>query len=101
MEDNLVRLKLSRFTVRDVCKLGDKVRLLHRWVRYERLDGSDGDAFVIILGDRDPRRHTSYRFTRHDDGTYSLNVGYGVKSWAEGRAMDKVTEALVNHDLAR
>ena len=93
--------------MRDVCKLGalgelgDKVRLLHRWVRCEQLDGSDGDAFVIFLGDCGPRRYTSYRFKRHDDGTYSLNEGYGGKSWAEGRAMDKLTEALVNHDLAR
>ena len=42
MGDNLVRLNLSRFTARDVRKigeLGDKMRLLHRWLRCYRLDG--------------------------------------------------------------
>ena len=97
MEDNLVRLKLSRFTSRDIRKigkLGDKIRLLHRWFRCEQLDRSDGETFVIYSGDRGPHRYASYRITRHEDGTYDLSEGYGDKSLAGGRTIDEVIDAL-------
>ncbi len=97
MADNLVRLDLSRFTARDVRKigeLGDKMRLLHRWFRCERLDGSDGEAFAIYSGDRGPRRYASYRIVRHEDGTYGLIEGDGDKPLADGRTIDEVIDAL-------
>ena len=104
MSGNLVRLNLSRFTARDVHKLSelsDNMRLIHRWCRCERLDGPDGDAFVICSVDRSPCRYASYRIRRHEDGTYSLTEGYGGKSLADGRTMEKVCDALVNLDLDR
>ncbi len=97
MADNLVRLDLSRFTARDVRKigeLGDKMRLLHRWFRCERLDGPDGEAFAIYSGDRGPRRYASYRIMRHEDGAYGLVEGDGGKELAEGRTIDEVIDAL-------
>ncbi len=97
MADNMVRLDLSRFTARDVRKigqLGDKMRLLHRWFRCERLDGSDGEAFAIYSGDRGPRRYASYRIVRHEDGTYGLNECDGDKALADGRTIDEVIDAL-------
>ena len=97
MADNLVRLDLSRFTARDVRKigeLGDKMRLLHRWFRCERLGGSDGEAFAIYSGDRGPRRYASYRIVRHEDGTYGLIEGDGDKPLADGRTIDEVIDAL-------
>ncbi len=97
MADNLVRLDLSRFTARDVRKigeLGDKMRLLHRWFRCERLDGPDGEAFAIYSGDRGPRRYASYRIMRHEDGAYGLVEGDGGKVLAEGRTIDEVIDAV-------
>ena len=97
MGDNLVRLNLSRFTARDVRKideLGDKMRLLHRWFRCDRLAGSDGDSFVIYSGDRGPRRYASYQIMRYEDGSYGLSEGNGGKALADGRTMDEVIDAL-------
>ena len=97
MGDNLVRLNLSRFTSRDIRKLGElgeKMRLLHRWFRCERLDLLDGETFVIYSGDRGPRRYASYQITRHEDGTYGLSEGYGGKSLTGHRTMDEVIKAL-------
>ena len=97
MGDNLVRLNLSRFTSRDIRKLwelGEKMRLLHRWFHCERIDRSDGEAFVIYSGDRGPRRYVSYRITRYQNGTYDLSKGCRDKSLAGGRTMDEVIDAL-------
>ena len=97
MTDNLVRLDLSRFTARDVRKigeLGDKMHLLHRWFRCERQNDSDGEAFKIYSGDRGPRRYASYQISRHDNGTYSLIEGDGGTELAHGRTIDKVIDAL-------
>ena len=97
MADNLVRLDLSRFTARDVRKigeLGDKMRLLHRWFRCERLDGSDGEAFAIFSGDRGPRHYASYQIVRHEDGSYGLVGGDGDTALADGRTIDEVIDAI-------
>ncbi len=97
MADNLVRLDLSRFTARDVRKigeLGDKMRLLHRWFRCERRHGPDGEAFAIYSGDRGPRRYASYRIVRHEDGTYGLIEGDSDAALADGRTIDEVIDAL-------
>ena len=97
MGNNLVRLNLSRFTSRDIRKideLGEKMRLLHRWFRCERLDSSVGEAFVIYSGDRGPRRYASYQIIRHEDGSYDLSQGNGGKSLAGGRTMDEIIDAL-------
>ena len=97
MTDNLVRLDLSRFTTRDVRKigeLGDKMQLLHRWFRYERLDGADGEAFKIYSGDRGPRRYASYQISRREDGTYQLIEGDNGTQLAHGRTIDEVIDAL-------
>ena len=99
MTDNLVRLDLSRFTARDVGKikaLGDKMRLLHRWFRCERLDVASGAAMAIYSGDRGPRRYASYRITRGADGTYGLAAGDGERRLAVGRTIDEVIDAIPN-----
>ncbi len=97
MADNLVRHDLSRFTARDVGKigdLGDKMRLLHRWFRRERQDGPDGDAVAIYSGDRGPRRYAGYRIMRHEGGAYRLVEGDGGKLLAEARTIDAVIDAI-------
>ena len=97
MTDNLVRLDLSRFTARDVRKigeLGDKMRLLHRWFRCDRHDGSDGESFRIYSGDRGPRRYASYEISRRQDGTYRLTGGDDGEELRRGRTIDEVIDAL-------
>ncbi len=97
MADNLVRLDLSRFTARDVRKigeLGDKMRLLHCWFRRERRDGADGEGYAIYSGDRGPRRYASYRIVRREHGAYGLVEGDGGKELAEGRTIDEVIDAI-------
>ena len=97
MADNLVRLDLSRFTARDVRKigeLGDKMRLLQRWFRCEQLYGPDGEAFAIYSGDRGPHRYASYRIVRHEGGKYGLIEGDGGKPLADGRTIDEVIDGL-------
>ncbi len=97
MADNLLRLDLSRFTSRDVDKidrLGDKMRLLHRWFRRERLDDAGGEAFAIYSGDRGKRRYASYRIVRHADGAYGLLDGDRGTALADGRTIDEVIDAL-------
>ena len=99
MTDNLVHLDLSRFTARDVRKigeLGNKMRLLHRWFRFERVDGSDGQAFKIYSGDRGPRRYASYQLARLEDGTYCLIEGDNGDELARGRTIDEMIDALPN-----
>ncbi len=97
MADNLVRLDLSRFSARDIRKideLGDKMRLLHRWFRSERLSDAGGEAYAIYSGDRGPRRYSSYRIVRHQDGAYGLREGDGGKALATGRTIDEVIDAI-------
>jgi len=97
MTDKLVRLDLSRFTARDIRKvgeLGDKMRLLHRWFRSERVDGADGQAFKVYSGDRGPRQYASYQFSRRDDGTYRLIEGDSGEELARSRTIDGVIDAL-------
>ncbi len=97
MTDNLVRLDLSRFTARDIRKideLGAKMRLLHRWFRGERMSGAAGEAFAIYSGDRGPRRYSSYRIVRHEDGEYGLHEGESGKALARGRTIDVVIDAI-------
>ncbi len=97
MADNLVRLDLSRFTARDIGKideLGAKMRLLHRWFRSERLSDAAGESFAIYSGDRGPRRYSSYRIVRHQDGAYGLSEGDGGKPLATGRTIDEVIDAI-------
>ncbi len=97
MADNLVRLDLSRFTARDIRKigrLGDKMRLLHRWFRGERITVGDGDGFAIYSGDRGPRRYASYRIVRFADGAYGLLDGVSGEPLATGRTVDAVMDAI-------
>ena len=99
MADNLVQLDLSRFTARDVRKIGElghKMRLLHRWFRCERLADANGDSFKVYSGDRGPRRYANYRISRHADGTYSLTDGDDGVELARGRTIDVVIDALPN-----
>ena len=97
MADNLVRLDLSRFTARDLRKihrLGDKMRLLHRWFRGDRITGRDGDGFAIYSGDRGPKPYASYRIVRFADGAYGLLDGISGDALATGRTVDAVMEAI-------
>ena len=97
MADNLLRLDLSRFSARDMRKigeLGDKMRLLHRWFRSERLDAPEGDAVAIYSGDRGPRRYASYRIVRRRDGAYALLNGDGAEILATGRTIDATIDAI-------
>ena len=97
MADNLVRLDLSRFSARDARKideLGDKMRLLHRWFRCERASEPGGEAFAVYSGDRGPRRYSSYRIVRYEDGAYGLLEGDGGECLATGRTIDDVIDAI-------
>ena len=53
--DNLVSLDLSPFSRADlgkIAKLGDKLRLLYRWFRSERVSEAGLDRYFLYSGSR-------------------------------------------------
>jgi hypothetical protein len=100
MTGNLVRLDLSRFSRTDIIKIEDigrKLRLMHRWFRYERReeDSGDGaDCYMIFSGDRGPRTYVSYSIWRLYDGGYELRDPQRKQLLASARSIDGVIDAL-------
>jgi hypothetical protein len=99
MTDNLVRLDVSRFSKSDVSKvqaLGDKLKLMRRWYRCERQQGSGHDRFVVYSGDRGPTPYSVFHIVRNPDGSYALFDPKADKTLVSARTIDAVIDALPN-----
>jgi hypothetical protein len=100
MTNNLVQLDLSRFSRSDIAKienLGQKLRLMHRWFRFERREedtGDGGDGYLLYSGDRGPRNYVSYGIHRLYDGAYELRDPRRKTVLASARSIDEVIDAL-------
>ena len=95
--DNLVRLDLSPFSradVKKIAQLGEKLRLLYRWFRSERVTGDGCDACVLYSGARGRTPYAAYRVERHRDGGYALIDQRSGARIGTGRTMDKALAAL-------
>lgn len=100
MADNLVRLDLSKFTRSDVVKIEDigrKLRLMHRWFRYERREedaDNGGDCYFIFSGDKGPRTYVTYSLWRLYDGGYELRNPQRKELLAAARSIDRVIDKI-------
>jgi len=73
--ENVVALDLSSFSKSDLGKikaLGEKLRLLYRWFRAERVTRPGLDQYMLYSGDRTKTPYTAYRVERSRDGEYRL-----------------------------
>jgi hypothetical protein len=97
MTENLVQLDLAQFTSNDVTKvqaLSDKLKLMHRWYRFERLSRRGNDQFAIYSGDRSNKPYTCYRIARLNDGSYHLVDHPSGKVLATARSIDPILDAI-------
>ena len=100
MTDNLIRLDLSKFTRPDVVKIEDigrKLRLMHRWFRFERREDDNdvgGDCYMIYSGDKGPRTYVTYSLWRLYDGEYELRDPQRKELLASARSIDRVIENI-------
>lgn len=97
MSNNLVQLDFSAFSRSDLEKieaLGDKLRLLYRWFRFEHKSEPGRDRCFIYSGSRGRTPYASYRLERHRDGRYELLDNRGETSLATGRTLDEVIAAI-------
>ncbi len=93
----LVELDLSSFSGADLDKiaaLGDKLRLLHRWFRWERVTQDGIDRCHIYSGARGRSPYAAYRLQRHRDGTYELADGRSGEAIQSARTLDAALAAL-------
>lgn len=95
--DNLVSLDLSKFSRADIAKIegiGEKLRLMRRWFRYD-IDDTEGRAEArIYSGDRGPARYARCRIVRSQDGSYELYIEGAESPLAQARTMDAVIDAI-------
>ncbi len=95
--DNLVRLDLSPFPRADLVKLeklGDKLRLLYRWFRSDRITANGCDALVLYSGARGRTPYAAYRVERRRDGGYVLLDQRSGEELRTGRTLDEMLDAL-------
>lgn len=95
--DNLVELDLSPFSKADLEKikaLGEKLKLLYRWFRAERVSRPGLDQYMIYSGDRSRTPYSAYRVERYRDGEYRLSSQRSDECIATGRTMDEVLDRL-------
>ena len=72
---NLVALDMSPFSKSDLEKvqaLGEKLALLYRWFRAERITRPGLDQYMIYSGDRTRVPYSAYRVERYRNGEYRL-----------------------------
>jgi hypothetical protein len=96
-DDNLVTLDLTRFTSADIQKLEalrNKVVLLRRWYRHERVERNGREFYVLYSGDSGPQAYASYVVSRRENGSYALQDARSEAPIADGRTIDAVIEAL-------
>ena len=94
---NLVELDLSPFSKSDLAKikaLGEKLRLLYRWFRAERVTQPGLDQYLIYSGDRSRTPYAAYRVDRHRDGEYRLVSLKTDECLAAARTMAGVLDRL-------
>ena len=95
--DNLITLDLSPFSRADIGKiaaLGDKMRLLYRWFRSERVSEVGLDCCFLYSGARGRAPYASYLVERHRDGRYRLVNQRKEEDICWGRTLDEVLDAL-------
>ncbi len=97
MSGNLVTLDLRKFTAADAAKneaLQDKIRMLRRWYRCERVERDGIEYFALYSGDRGNQPYASYRVFRDVRGAYLLRDGRSDALIATGRMIDAALDAL-------
>lgn len=97
MNDNLITLDLTRFTPADIQKLEDlrnRVVMMRRWYRYERIEKNGREFYALYSGDSGPHAYASYVISRRENGSYALQDGRNDAPIADGRTIDAVIEAL-------
>lgn len=97
MSGNLVALDLRKYTAADAAKievLQDKIRMLRRWCRCERVDSDGIEYFALYSGDRGNQPYASYRVFREVHGAYLLHHGRSNTLIATGRTIDAALDAL-------
>ena len=95
--DNLITLDLAPFSRADIGKiaaLGDKMRLLYRWFRSERVSEVGLDRCFLYSGARGRAPYASYLVERHRDGRYRLGDQRNDETICWGGTLDEVLEAL-------
>lgn len=95
--DNLIPLDLSKFSRADIAKIegiGEKLRLMRRWFRFEIDEGEGRAEARIYSGDRGPERYAHCRIVRSRDGSYELYTAESETALAQSRAMDAVIDAI-------
>lgn len=95
--ENLVPLDLSQFARADVEKivrLGEKLRLLYRWFRSERVTEPGLDRYLIYSGARGRTPYAAYCVARHRDGHYELSNQRTRAVLARGRTIDEVIDGI-------
>lgn len=96
-DDNLVTLDLTRFTPADIQKLADlrdKVVLMRRWYRYERIERNGREYYILYSGDHGPQAYASYVVSRRENGSYALQDARSEAPIADGRTIDSIIDAL-------
>ena len=97
MSDNVVALDLARFTAADARKIEElqqKVWMMRRWCRFDRIEKDGAEAIHLYSGDRGPQPYASYRLSRSKTGAYDLFDGRSGEKLAMGRTIDDVIDAL-------
>lgn len=97
MNDNLVTLDLRRFTQADhqkITELREKLLMMRRWCRCERIDKDGWQMYMLYSGDRGPQAYASYVISRRENGAYILQDARSQAPIADGRTIDAVIEAL-------
>ena len=97
MSDNVVALNLARFTAADARKIEElqqKVWMMRRWCRFDRIEKGGAEVIHLYSGDRSRQPYASYRLTRSKIGAYDLFDGRSGEKLAVGRTIDDVIDAL-------
>jgi hypothetical protein len=95
--DNLVELDLSPFSKSDleaIRALGEKLRLLYRWFRAERITRPGLDQYLIYSGARTRTPYAAYRIERYRNGEYRLLSQRTDERIATGRTLADVLDHL-------
>ncbi len=95
--DNIVELDLSAFSKPDIARiksLGEKLKLLYRWFRSERVTQPGLDKYLIYSGDRTRTPYAAYRIERDRSGEYRLYDQKSGECLAAARSMDHVLNRL-------
>ncbi len=97
MPENIVPLDLTRFSKLDLQKieaLKQKVWMMRRWCRVDRITRDGKEHLLLYSGDRGPQPYASYRLSREGSGKYVLFDGRSSAIIATERTVDDVIDAI-------